>query len=161
MTQQRIQDFYPSMANQCFGCGIHNDNGMQVSTYMEGDEAVTTWQPKPHLQGAANIMHGGITASLIDEVAAAAAFVQAHRNRGLKLGDLAVIDFFTASMSVDYLKPIPMDRPVHLRARITESTERKFKVACSVLSGDVEAARGDLLFIVRVDKAGTGLKNNC
>lgn len=152
MTRQRIQDFYPSMAGHCFGCGINNSDGMQVSTYMEGDEAVTTWHPKPHLQGAANIMHGGITASLIDEVAAAAAFVHAHRNRGLELGDLPAINFFTASLSVDYLKPIPMDRPIHLRARVTESTERKFRVACSVLSGDVESARGDLLFVVRVNQ---------
>lgn len=150
MDKQRIQDFYPQDVHGCFGCGLRNSDGMHVASYQEGDEVVTLWHPHQHmhLRGAANVLHGGVTAAMIDEVAGAAAFVQLHRNKGVSLGELPAFDFVTAYLNVTYVKPVYMDRPMHLRARVTEAVRRKVRVSCTVYSGEEEAANSDALFIM-------------
>lgn len=150
MDKQRIQDFYPQEFHECFGCGARNPAGMCVTSHLEGDEVVTLWHPHQHmhLRGAANVLQGGVTAALIDEVAGAAAFVQGHRNKGLALGESPPFDFVTAYLNVNYVKPVYMDRPLHLRAKVTEAVRRKVRVSCTVYSGEEEAANSDALFIL-------------
>ncbi len=62
--------------------------------------------------------------------------------------------FATASLKVDFLKPTPVDKPVHLRARIKEMWEKKALLTCSLYSEGEECARGEVL-AVRVP-AGIG-----
>ncbi|MFH0896088.1 MAG: PaaI family thioesterase [Bacteroidota bacterium] len=54
---------------KCFGCAPHNELGMQMEFYVDGDDVVSFWNPPAHLQGWINVLHGGIQAALMDEVA--------------------------------------------------------------------------------------------
>ncbi|MCH9673751.1 MAG: PaaI family thioesterase, partial [Gammaproteobacteria bacterium] len=125
VTQTRIQDYYPTHFHECFGCGARNRAGMCLSTFLQPDDSVVThWQPSPRYAGASNTLHGGITAVLMDEVAGAAAFVEAHRRHGVALGAPLGVDFVTANLSVNYLKPVLIDKEVAVTALISESAGR-------------------------------------
>ena len=50
-------------------------------------------------------------------------------------------------MSIDYLAPAEIDKPLNLRARIMEMSGRKTRIACTAVSGGQECARGEVLAI--------------
>lgn len=53
----------------CFGCSPVNHYGLQMEFFEDGENIVCFWEPKNHLQGYLNILHGGIQATLMDEIA--------------------------------------------------------------------------------------------
>ncbi|MCF8387320.1 MAG: PaaI family thioesterase, partial [Bacteroidales bacterium] len=53
----------------CFGCSPDNPIGLQMEFYEEGEEILCKWHPGNHYQGYHNILHGGIQATLMDEIA--------------------------------------------------------------------------------------------
>jgi uncharacterized protein (TIGR00369 family) len=93
----------------CFGCSPGNAMGLQMTFTEEGDEIVSTWFPKGHLLGYRNVLHGGIQATLMDEIASWTVYVKLRR-AGV-----------TSGMNVRYFKPVYADHgPVILRARVKE-----------------------------------------
>ncbi|MFY9689652.1 MAG: hypothetical protein WAJ86_06935, partial [Candidatus Acidiferrales bacterium] len=62
----------PNDANHCFGCGGANARGMQL-TFEQDDSARRIkgmFRVGAEYQGAAGFVHGGIIATLLDEVMA-------------------------------------------------------------------------------------------
>ena len=91
---------------QCFGCGPNNDRGMKLRFAREGDAVVTTFTPTTGLDGPPGIFHGGLQATLCDEVA------------GWGLVGLLGRMGFTTSMNVRYMRPVRLDIPVEARATL-------------------------------------------
>lgn len=57
--------------DHCFVCGTKNPNGLQLTfTMRDSTTCSTTWVAGPSHQGYAGIVHGGIIATLLDEVMA-------------------------------------------------------------------------------------------
>ena len=87
----------PNPANKCFGCGGANERGMQLT--FEQDDAARrirgVFKVAPEYQGGPGFVHGGIVATLLDEV-------MAKVSRFEK--DYAV----TGELNVEYLKPVPV-----------------------------------------------------
>jgi len=79
--------------DNCFVCGVNNETGMQVSFYMNGDKAEAVFHCIDRFQGYPNTIHGGITATLLDE---AMANVLIHQE----------ITAVTAEMTVKYKHPV-------------------------------------------------------
>jgi uncharacterized protein (TIGR00369 family) len=93
----------------CFGCSPDNSSGLQLSFAEEEDELVSVWTPKDFLQGYHNILHGGIQATLMDEIASWVVYVKLDTSG------------FTSTMNVRYLKPVYVtDTRLTLRARVKE-----------------------------------------
>ena len=91
----------------CFGCSPDNPSGLKLSFVEEGEELVSVWTPKNFLQGYHNVLHGGIQATLMDEIASWLVYV--------KLDTSGV----TSSMNVRYLKPVYVtDTWLTLRASV-------------------------------------------
>jgi acyl-coenzyme A thioesterase PaaI-like protein len=149
MTKKPIQDLWPHEGTFCFGCGKNNPDGLQLKSYREGDEAVATWTPKDYHLAFPGVVNGGIIATLIDchamGAAAAAAYNEADSSS-------VPFTFVTGSLSVKFLKPTPVGESFTLRARVVEMGERKSTVSCSVYSGGIECARGEVV-AVRVDQS--------
>jgi uncharacterized protein (TIGR00369 family) len=95
----------------CYGCGPHNDRGLRLKFFRQGDEVVTSFTPTSGLDGPPGILHGGLQATLADEVA------------GWALVGLLGRMGFTTSMSVRYMRPIRIGQPVEARARIISQKE--------------------------------------
>ncbi len=91
----------------CFGCAPHNPHGLQLRFHVEGDEIVTTLDARDRpWSGPPGILHGGLQATLADEVGAWALV-------GL-LGHFG----FTSSAQLRWLRPAKLDLPLEGRARI-------------------------------------------
>lgn len=54
----------------CFACAPHNESGLKMEFFEEGDEVVSIWKPQSAYQGWIDTLHGGIQAVLLDEISA-------------------------------------------------------------------------------------------
>ena len=91
----------------CFGCSPDNSLGLQLNFIEENEELVAVWKPRTIFQGYMNILHGGIQATLMDEIASWVVYVKL-RSAG-----------FTSNMNVRYLKTVYVtDSEITLRASL-------------------------------------------
>ncbi len=148
MPSESIQDQWPEIATFCWGCGKNNRHGLRLKSYWADEEAVATWQPKDYHLSFPGILNGGIIATLIDCHATGTANAAAHRFSAA--GQNNHFMYVTASMQVRYLRPAPLTKPVTLKAKVKETTERKITVSCSLYSDGTECATGEVV-AVRVD----------
>jgi acyl-coenzyme A thioesterase PaaI-like protein len=59
----------------CFACGPGNPSGLHMEFFKDGDEIVSKWDPSEDYQGFHDILHGGIQATMMDEIASWVVFV--------------------------------------------------------------------------------------
>lgn len=139
-----FQDHMPE--NVCFGCG-KNHEGLQIKSYWEGDEAVCRWDSEERYHGWANLLNGGILATLIDCHCMGTAIAHAYRLEERHLDSQPIYRYATGTLTVKYLKPTPNDRTVELRARVTEVKGRKTVLNCKAFSEGVVTAEADVVAI--------------
>ncbi|MDA1278901.1 MAG: PaaI family thioesterase [Chloroflexi bacterium] len=112
--------------NHCFGCGTWNDKGLRIKSFWDGDESVCIFEPELHHSAMPpDVMNGGVIASVIDCHGVCSAIADAYKTEGREVGEGDKIWYATASLTVNYRKPTPVDGPVTARARLTEKTDRK------------------------------------
>jgi len=129
MTEPSLQDRY-APTNRCFGCGPANEKGLRIKSHVQGDEVVADWMPERHHEAYDNMLNGGICGALLDcHSNWTAAWYLMERN-GLSAPPCTV----TAEFLVKLLHPTRTDAPVHLAARVVESTEKKAVVEASLSS---------------------------
>ena len=91
----------------CFGCSPDNPSGLKLIFFEEGDNLIAEWVPRHDFQGYRDVLHGGIQATLIDEIASWVIYVK------LKTGGV------TAKIEVKYRIPISIIEPkVILKAKL-------------------------------------------
>jgi acyl-coenzyme A thioesterase PaaI-like protein len=142
MPEEYIQDQWPEEGTFCWGCGKNNKHGLQLKSYWEDEESVAIWEPKEYHLAFPGVLNGGIIATLIDCHGTGTANSAAHK----ATGDQHIMHV-TSGISVKYLRPTPMNKPVTLRARITEMNENRMKVSCELYSGDEKCATGEVLTV--------------
>ena len=146
MEQRAFQDYL--RRNNCWGCGSGNEQGLRLKSYWSGEKSVCTWVPSPqHMAGPTNILNGGIIGTIIDCHSVCTAIAAAYREEGRGLDTEPFIWYVTASLKIDYHKPVHIDKPVELRARISKIEGRKTLVGCSLLSNQIKCAEGEVLAI--------------
>ena len=89
----------------CFICGVNNLVGLKLKIYeVEPGTVETTYTAPQHFQGYPGVLHGGIVASILDEVSG-----RAH------LGNPAQPRFmFTAKLEVKYRQNVPIGQPLRI-----------------------------------------------
>jgi uncharacterized protein (TIGR00369 family) len=60
----------------CFGCSPDNPLGLKLKFFEDGEELVSEWDPENRFQGYHDILHGGIQATLMDEIASWVVYVK-------------------------------------------------------------------------------------
>ena len=151
MTERAFQDQFQS--NLCWGCGAENHQGLRLTSFWSGEEAVSTFEPAPHhAAGPPHVLNGGIIATLIDCHSICTAIADAYRREDREVGSGEIIWYVTATLEVTYVRPTPIEHPVTLKAHVRQHRGKKSWVDCAVFSGEVECARGKVLAI-RVPKA--------
>jgi len=97
----------------CFGCSPDNPIGLKMKFVEEGEFVTCRWVPASHLQGYVNVLHGGIQATLMDEVASWTVYIKA-KTAGV-----------TSSLKVEYIKPVFINRgPILLKGRLVDTDGR-------------------------------------
>jgi uncharacterized protein (TIGR00369 family) len=107
---QKLANPYQSIEGyNCFGCSAKNAFGLAMK-FTENDEGLNCeWIPPEHFQGWMGVLHGGIQATLLDEIASWIVFV--------KLGKSGV----TSELKVRYKHPVRMsDKPLTINAKLKE-----------------------------------------
>jgi acyl-coenzyme A thioesterase PaaI-like protein len=54
----------------CFACGHSNPLGLNLDFRQDGDKILTSWIPSEHQTGFSNTIHGGLIATVLDEIMA-------------------------------------------------------------------------------------------
>ncbi len=144
MSEQAFQD-QGSVAH-CHGCGADNEQGLRIKSYWDGDDAIATWRAqRHHCGGRKDIVNGGVIATLIDCHSLNLAIAHAYRSEQRPIGSAPRIGYVTGNLSVSYLRPTPIDKPLHLRARIVKVDGRKVLVNCTLSAGGEICATGEVL----------------
>ena len=106
----------------CFGCASGNEHGLRCEFYEEGEYITCHWMPRPEFQGFFHVLHGGIQATLIDEIACWNVFAKV-KSAGV-----------TVELITKYRATVYSDRgELFLRSRIVEQTSRLAKMHVNYL----------------------------
>ncbi|WP_430936112.1 PaaI family thioesterase [Saccharicrinis sp. 156] len=119
---------------KCFGCSPLNNIGLQLEFWEDGEEVVCKWIPGKQFEGYRNVVHGGIQATLHDEVASWAVYTQC-KTAGV-----------TSNLNVRYKNPLMIkDDEITIRARV-ESVNRRL----AVFETTIEDSQGKVCSIGKV-----------
>jgi uncharacterized protein (TIGR00369 family) len=115
--------------NFCFACGKNNPEGMRLKfTYdEERDCFVCRFRLSKRYTGPPGHTHGGIIATILDEAMG-------------KVNKLRHVVALTSQITVDYLKPVPLNKPLRV-----ESRERKVTGRRHINEAEILNQKGELL----------------
>lgn len=115
--------------NHCFGCGADNPEGMHLKFVL--DEARKTFVCKFKLAGRyvgpPGHAHGGIIATILDEAMG-------------KANKLRHVIALTREMKVEYLRPVPLGKPL-----VAEGRNRSVRGRVHTNVAEIRAASGEVL----------------
>ena len=117
MSEQEIANPWPG---HCFGCSPRNPHGLQLKFWRTDQGCYTRCAIPDHLCGWDGIVHGGILATLLDEVGGWTLIAQ--------LGRLGV----TGSLSVRYVRPVHTNVELRVQGEILKHS-RSFAVIRSTI----------------------------
>jgi acyl-coenzyme A thioesterase PaaI-like protein len=96
---------YDDADNTCFGCSPHNDRGLQLEFVRTGPKEVECrYTAAAHFGGMPGVIHGGIQATILDEVMGVAAHCAFDHDTEVWM---ATVDF-----SLRYRRPAPTEAPI-------------------------------------------------
>jgi len=109
----------------CFGCSPTNPIGLKMEFFENGDEIISKWVPEGNYAGFHNILHGGIQATMLDEIASWVVLV--------KLDTSGV----TSRLNIRYRNPVCISKgAISLRARLQERRRSIVTIKMSLEDGD-------------------------
>ena len=115
--------------NHCFGCGKDNPDGMRLKFSFD-EKSRRTWcrfRLTRRYQGPPGHAHGGIIATILDEAMG-------------KVNKFRSVVALTKSMEVEYLKPVPLGKPL-----LVEGTERIVRGRKHINVAEIRDERGTTL----------------
>jgi acyl-coenzyme A thioesterase PaaI-like protein len=103
-------------AHHCYVCGTKQKDGLHASFYvLKSKRLLTIYHPDQDHHGYPNILHGGITASLLDEGMARSIQIEADTPFGI-----------TTHLDITYKKKTPMNQTLYVVAWIVSNKSRMF-----------------------------------
>lgn len=110
---QKIKNSWADLKDDgynCFACAPENPLGLKMEFYEDGDDIVSLWTPRDDYQGWMKTLHGGIQATLMDEIG------------GWVIARKLQTSGMTTSLNIKYRKPLPTgdDKQLEIRAHIRE-----------------------------------------
>jgi uncharacterized protein (TIGR00369 family) len=115
--------------NGCFGCGPANAHGMHLEFSRDEERrcVLGTFRLGVRYQGAPGMIHGGITAVVLDEALS-------------KVSRFYDVRAVTAELTIEYLRPMRVDEEIHVEARQERAEGRQL-----YHSGEIRDAAGRVL----------------
>jgi uncharacterized protein (TIGR00369 family) len=115
--------------NHCFGCGKDNPDGMRLKFSFDENNR-RTWcrfRLTRRYQGPPGHAHGGIIATILDEAMG-------------KVNKFRSVVALTKSMDVEYLRPVPLGKPL-----VVEGTERTVRGRKHINVAEIRDEQGTTL----------------
>ena len=124
-----LQDQY-APNSRCFGCGPKNDQGLRIKSFPEGRDVVATFVAERYQASFGGFVSGGILSTLLDCHGNWTALYTLMKEKNMSTAPSTV----TAKLSIVFLRPTPIERPLHLRARPVKVEGDRVEV-----EGEIEA----------------------
>jgi acyl-coenzyme A thioesterase PaaI-like protein len=106
--------------HHCFACGELNESGLRLELHADSQGCWTELTLEPRFQGWDSVAHGGIVATLLDEVMAWS--VIGRDTWGV-----------TARLNVDFKQPVPVGKPIRAEGWVTDDRRRTIHTAGRVI----------------------------
>ena len=127
-------------SDDCFICGRNNPVGLHMTFYDNGaDEVCSEYTVADRYNSYPGIVHGGIVASMLDEVVGRVAMMADHHHF-----------MMTAKMEVKYRQPVPTETELRIIGRIVRLRGRIGKATGEIILPDGSIAAEAELTIVEV-----------
>jgi len=111
----------------CFVCGNENPHSIGMTWWVDEEGTLTSdFVLDLAKQGPPGYAHGGASAAILDEAMGLVVWAAGHKVAAVNL-------------EINYRKPVPLEQPLRLEARITEQDERKI-----FSSGEIVLADGSV-----------------
>ena len=121
---RKINNPFPALAGdayRCFGCSPFNDHGLHLQFQEDDGEVFCCWTPTAKFEGWRGVVHGGILATIIDEVANWFILTR-QKTAGV-----------TSEMTVKYLKPVRINNgEIKVIARFFSQEKQTVTLSCLV-----------------------------
>jgi acyl-coenzyme A thioesterase PaaI-like protein len=122
----------------CFGCSPSNADGLRMRFRRRGERIHASYTLPDRFHGAPKTAHGGIVATMLDEMSCAAV-VFVH--------DRFVV---TGELTVRYERPCPTDAPLELTAEVRDRSHAKYWIVeAEIHCGGERLARSTGRFFLR------------
>ncbi len=119
---------------KCFGCSPLNDIGLKLEFWDNGDEVICKWEPHKHFEGYLNVVHGGIQATIHDEIASWTVYTKCE-TAGV-----------TSNLDVRYKNPLMIDgETIIIKAKV-ESFNRRM----AIINTTIEDSKGKVCSMGKV-----------
>ena len=109
--------------HNCFACGTLNEHGLQLTIHLGERRSWTDLTLDDRFEGWVGIAHGGIVATILDEVMAWS--LVAEDSWGV-----------TARMSIEYRRPIPVGTPIRAEGWLVRTRKRIVETAARIVDRD-------------------------
>jgi len=125
----------------CFACGQQNPFGLHLRFEMEPDGIAAFFTPGPHLQGFAGVLHGGIAATVLDDV---------MNNLVSRTRAEPVV---TTTLEARSRRPVPVGEALVCHAHLTEERGRFIRAEGEIrLAGSPDALVKGKCLMVKVKR---------
>ena len=111
-------------SESCFVCGHDNPLGLKLRFFRDADEVVSRFELPFDYRGFLDRTHGGITSSLLDEAMGWATAIRWNRFT------------YTVELKVRFRRPVPVETPLEVRARVSRHTRRLSFAEARILMAD-------------------------
>jgi acyl-coenzyme A thioesterase PaaI-like protein len=120
----------------CFACGELNESGLRLELHADADGCWTELTLESKFQGWDSVAHGGIVATLLDEVMAWSVIGR----------DIWGV---TARLNLAFKQPVPVGKPIRAEGWVTDDRRRTIHTAGRVIDRETGAvlATGEGVFM--------------
>ncbi len=106
------------ISKHCLVCGVDNEFGLKTRFYeTENNQLIAVFTPLNEHQSYPGVMHGGISATILDEVI----------GRAIMMTTDSSTFGVTVELKVSYKKPVPLGTELKAISRITNQRSRTFE----------------------------------
>lgn len=113
---------------RCFVCGQRNPYGLHLVFQVDGDSVVADFEPREEHQGFPGVIHGGIVASVLDEVLGRTSLLGQHPEWTM-----------TGRLEIRYRRYVPYGRSLRVRARLTNERRKVLQSSAALTLSDDES----------------------
>lgn len=132
------------ISRMCLVCGIDNKLGLKASFYeLDNHELVAIYKPIDEHQSYPGRLHGGISATILDETLGRVITLEEETIWGV-----------TVELNIKYKKPVPLDQELKVVAKITRNASRLFEAEGKIIleNGDIAVTATGKYIKMSLDK---------
>jgi uncharacterized protein (TIGR00369 family) len=122
----------------CFACGIQNKNGLKLTISGNSEGVLASIAPPSWSQGYSGVVHGGIVATILDELAVWAAFKKGYKS-------------VTAELTMRIKNAMRITENYTADARVVKTKHRLIEAESRILDKNQQLIASANLKLLRID----------